>query len=272
MPEIAEVRVVANTLKKQLLNKKITKVHVYYDKMIENEIDYFMSNIENKTIKDIKTYGKWIMFDLGDKTMLSHLRMEGKYFYVPNDTPLNKHIHVTFELDDGCSLRYQDVRKFGKMKLVDTDKVFEDDAIKKLGLEPDDKNLNASYLISKLKNKAIPIKEALLDQTIINGLGNIYANEVLYTSRINPFKPSSNITMDEASRIIDASNKIITRSYELGGCTIRSYTSSLGVIGHYQDELFVQSRQGLPCRKCNAKIMRKKLNGRSVFYCPNCQK
>lgn len=272
MPEIAEVRVVKDTLKKQILNKKITKVKVLYKDMIVSDYNAFITNIENTTIKDITTCGKWIIFNLGEYSLLSHLRMEGKYFYVKSNTKIDKHIHVIFTLDNGMDLRYNDVRKFGKMELVKTKDVYNTECIKKLGIEPDNNKLNSKYLLEKFKGKSIPIKETLLDQTIINGLGNIYANEVLFASGINPLKKTSEITKSEADKIVESSRRIIKRSTELGGCTIRSYTSSLGVIGHYQDELKVQSRESLPCFNCNTPIKRIKISGRSTFYCEKCQK
>lgn len=272
MPEIAEVRVVRDVLKKQLVGRKIEKVKILYSGIIDQDVKTFTNNLEKKTFHDVTTIGKWLVFNLGDKSMLSHLRMEGKYFFVPSNSEITKHDHVIFSLDNGYDLRYNDVRKFGKMLALDTKDIYKCPQINKLGYEPDDKRLTTSYLLNKLNDKKIPIKEALLDQTIINGLGNIYANEVLFASRINPFKKASEVTKEEASRIISSSLKIITKSYELGGTTIKSYTSSLGVIGHYQDELKVQSRENLPCSICNTPIKRKKINGRSTFYCENCQK
>lgn len=272
MPEIAEVRVVVHTLKKQLIGKKIKKVNILYSGIIAKDKDNFASILEGRTFTDINTCGKWIIFNLGDKSLLSHLRMEGKYFYVPSDEEYRKHEHIIFSLDNGMDLRYEDVRKFGKMEIVDTDKVYETDCIKKLGLEPESKDLTPNYLLDKFMSKSEPIKNALLDQSIINGLGNIYANEVLFESRINPNRESSSITKEEVKKIIDNSLKIVTKSYEMGGCTIRSYTSSLGVIGHYQDELKVQGREGKPCFICGSPIKRCKISGRSTFYCENCQK
>jgi len=272
MPEIAEVRVVANTLKRQLLNKKIDKVQILYQGIILGNKEKFVEEITGKAIKDITTYGKWLMFDLGKYTLLSHLRMEGKYFYVKTDTEVGKHDHVIFELDNGMDLRYNDVRKFGKMELVKTEDVFASPNISKLGLEPDNTELTPNYLINKLKNKNKPIKTLLLDQSIISGLGNIYANEVLFYSNINPLKEASKLTIKEEEKIIFFSKEIIKKSYELGGCTIKSYTSSLNVKGKYQDELKVHMRENLPCIICGEKIDKMKIDGRSTYYCPNCQK
>jgi len=272
MPEIAEVRVVANTLKKQILNTKIKKVKVMYSGIIVGNKINFASFLEGKTIKDITTCGKWLIFNLGNISLLSHLRMEGKYFYVSSTREIGKHEHIIFSLDNDMDLRYEDVRKFGRMQIVDTDKVYETECIKKLGFEPENKNLTPEYLLEKFKKKKLPIKTVLLDQSIINGLGNIYANEVLFEAKINPFRSANTIKKCEAKKIIDAARKIVTRSFELGGCTIRSYTSGLGVIGHFQDELKVQGREGKPCYVCGKSIKRCKIGGRSTFYCEKCQK
>lgn len=273
MPEIAEVRVVAKTLKKSLIGKKIDRVNdAIYPRIIQSDIDEFKSTLAGRTIEDIRTCGKWLIFDLGEYSFLSHLRMEGKYFYVPRDKEIEKHTHIIFELDDGMDLRYNDVRKFGRMLLVKTREISECEAIHKLGFEPDDDRLSAEYLKEKFKNKEQAIKTTLLDQTIINGLGNIYANEVLFAAGINPFRKTKTITVEEMKKIIEEGKRIIKKSTEVGGCTIRSYTSSLGVIGHYQDYLKVHGKKDEPCSKCASPIKKDRIDGRSVYYCPKCQK
>lgn len=272
MPEIAEVRVVASTLKRQILNKKIEDIKIIYSRMIDGNIEEFSKNIKGKIFKDIKTCGKWLIFDLGEYSLLSHLRMEGKYFYVPSDDEVNKHTHVIFKLENGMDLRYDDVRKFGKMHLVKTSEVYETECIEKLGYEPEDERLTSNYLLEMFKGKKKPIKTVLLDQSIINGLGNIYANEVLFASGINPLREPNSISIEEANKIIEVSRQIVSRSFELGGCTIRSYTSGLGVIGHYQDELKVHGKENNPCIICKKPIKRIKIGGRSTYYCEKCQK
>ncbi len=272
MPEMPEVRVVRDTLKKSLVGKRIEKISVLYPRIIEGNMDEFIKKLEGQTFRDVRSIGKWLVFDLGEYSFLSHLRMEGKYFYEDSDAPIEKHTHVVFYLDGDKSLRYNDVRKFGRMELVKTDEINEAESIKKLGLEPDNSNLSSNYLIENFKSRNKPIKSVLLDQTIINGLGNIYANEVLFASRINPFREASSISKKEADAIIKNAREITTKSYEEGGCTIRSYTSSLGVIGHYQDYLFVHGKEGCPCKICGALIKKVKIDGRSAYYCENCQK
>lgn len=271
MPEIAEIKVVGKTLKKSLIGKKINKIKVLYPRIIVGDVNDFTKKLEGCTFKNIKTYGKWLIFDLGEYSFLSHLRMEGKYFFVERTKPIEKHTHVVFELEGDMDLRYNDVRKFGRMELVESTKIFENPSIKKLGFEPEDESLTVDYLLNKFTKKDIPIKTALLDQTIINGLGNIYANEVLFASSIHPLRDASSITKEEAKKIINTSRTITKKSFEVGGCTIRSYTSSLGVIGHYQDYLKVHGKQGQKC-PCGSIIEKIKIDGRSSYFCPKCQK
>jgi len=211
MPEIAEVRVVAKSLKRQILGKKIKDIKILYPKIINGDIHIFSQKLLNCNFTDIKTNGKWLIFELGEYAFLSHLRMEGKYFYVKSNSTISKHTHVIFRLDNGMDLRYDDVRKFGKIELVKKSLVNENEHIKKLGIEPDDKNLNINYLKEKFKKNKKPIKTVLLDQTIINGLGNIYANEVLYSAGINPLRETSSIKDHEAKKIIEEAKRIITK-------------------------------------------------------------
>lgn len=271
MPEIAEVKTVAKVLKKQILNKKIKEIKILYNGIITNEEKYFKNCLINNEIKDIKTKGKWLLFYLNDYVLLSHLRMEGKYFIKKHEEKVNKHEHIIIMFDD-FDLRYHDTRKFGKMTIIKYDEIDTIECLKKLGPEPFDKTLTKEYLFEKIHNKKNAIKTLLLDQTIINGLGNIYANEVLYESRINPKRLGTSITLEECKNIIESSQKIVKKATEMGGTTIKSYTSSLGVEGKYQKYLKVHTKENDLCQRCNYKIEKIKLNGRSTYYCPKCQK
>ena len=272
MPELAEVETVRNVLKKQILNKKILDVKVLYSNMIESDLEEFKSILVGKTFNDILRKGKWLIFDLDGYYLISHLRMEGKYFIKPESDKIEKHEHIIFKLSDGNTLRYHDTRKFGRMRLLKHDELKICTEIQKQGLEPGDKNLTGKYLIEKFKGKRLPIKTTLLDQTITSGLGNIYVDEVLFKSNINPLKETNKITLEEANRICESAEVIIKKAIENGGTTIRSYTSSLGVTGHYQDYLQVHKRENQECYVCKSKIKRVKINGRSTYFCPKCQK
>lgn len=272
MPEIAEVETVRNTLKKQILHKRIKEVKILYEKMIEGKKEEFKENLIGDEFIDIKRRGKWLIFELNNHYLLSHLRMEGKYFLKTEQEPIEKHEHVIITFLDNTDLRYHDTRKFGRMSLIKKEELETNEKIKKQGYEPGEKDLTVEYLLNKFKNKNIAIKTLLLDQTIISGLGNIYANEVLFASNINPFKKGKEITKVEVKRIINSSNKIIKKAIELGGTTIKSYTSSLGVTGRFQQELMVHKKENEECKICHTLIKNDKINGRSTYYCPCCQK
>ncbi len=271
MPEIAEVRTVANTLNKRIVGKRIERVDVIYKRIIEDDIEEFKSKVEGQYIKSVSNYGKYIFFVLGEYTILSHLRMEGKYFIKSADDKIEKHEHIVFHLDDGMTLRYHDTRKFGRMRVLKTDELYKSEELSKLGIEPDNKSLTKEYVYNEIHKKKKPIKALLLDQTIINGLGNIYTDEVLFAANIHPETLGSSVTLDECEKIVDACNRIITKATESGGTTIRSYTSSLGVYGSYQEFLMVHTKAKEKCKVCGSIIEKIRVGGRGTYFCPKCQ-
>ena len=271
MPELPEVETVKEVLKKQILNKEFKFVDIYLPKIIGESDDELETTLPGQKINDIKRRGKWIIFDLDNYYLLSHLRMEGKYF-IKGLEDKEKHEHVIFTFTDDTSLRYHDTRQFGKLHLYNKKDYNLIKPLAKLGPEPWDENLTVKYLKEKLKTKRIPIKSSLLDQTILVGLGNIYVNEVLFLSNVNPIRPSNKVTNKELKVIIENTKKVLEKAIISGGTTIRSYTSSLGVTGMFQNELYVHEREGEPCHVCQTKIEKIKVGGRGTYFCKNCQK
>jgi len=277
MPEIAEVETVRQVLRKRILKKQVKSVNILYDRIIESDLETFKKTVPGLEFKEIMRRGKWLLFDLGDYYLCSHLRMEGKYFVKDHTEPIDKHEHVIFELNDGKDLRYADVRKFGRMDLVKKDLLNTVEGVQKQGREPVDNEmctdkLTKEYLYEKVHDKKLPLKELLLDQTIISGLGNIYADEVAFGAKLNPLIEGNRLSLNDCQRIVESANKIIEKAILEGGTTIRSYTSSLGVTGNYQNFLMVHKREGEPCKDCGSEIKRIKVGGRSTYYCPKCQK
>ena len=272
MPEIAEVETVRNTLKNLILNKEIKSVNVIYPKMLESNVEEFKKLLPGRKFIDIKRVGKWLIFDLGDYYLLSHLRMEGKFFVKNHDDEINKHEHIIITFTDNTDLRYHDTRKFGRMNLIKKEDLGKTEAIKKQGIEPISPDLTKEYLYDKIHSKHLPMKTILLDQTIIAGLGNIYADEVLFASKIHPLTKGCDITLNDCKRIKESSKKIIEEAIKYSGTTIRSYTSEEGVSGLFQNSLNVHKRENEKCKECGFVIVREKINGRSSYYCPNCQK
>ena len=272
MPELPEVETVKESLKLKLIGKKIKSVNILWDNIIAYPSkEEFAKEIGKKTIIDIKRRGKFLMFDLEQYYLLSHLRMEGKYFFKNHEEVINKHEHVIFDLGNNEELRYMDTRKFGKMYLIKKDEIDNIGPLKELGLEPWDDNLNSQYLLNNYKNKKISIKTVLLDQSIIVGIGNIYADEILFLSRINPLKASNLISEEECSDIIKYTREVLGKAIKMGGSTIRTYSSVDGVHGLFQNELLVHSKDKGNCPICNEKIEKIRVGGRGTYYCPKCQ-
>lgn len=273
MPEKPEVITVANTLKDKLIGKKITGCNIYWDNIIAYpSTDEFKKKIIEQKINDIKTRGKFIVMTLDNDSLLIHLRMEGKFTFRKINDDRNKHEHVEFILNKEISFRYHDVRKFGKMYLIPTKDLEKVKPLCDLGLEFDDKNLTKEYLYKKIHNKKLPIKTVLLDQSIITGIGNIYDDEILFMSKISPLRKASDITLEECDLIIKNCREVLRKAIKLGGTTIRSFTSSEGVHGLFQNELLVHSKGGKPCPVCGNILLKTRVGGRGTHYCATCQK
>ena len=272
MPEKPEVVTVANTLKRQILGKTITDCQVFWDNIIAYpSVCEFKEEVIGQKILDITTRGKWIVLELSRDLLLIHLRMEGKFFFRNVDDSKNKHEHVFFTLDSKISFRFHDVRKFGKMYLLDKKDAYSRKPLCELGLEYDDPRLDASYLYQAIHSKRLPIKTVLLDQSIITGIGNIYDDEILFLSRISPLRKADKITKKECDKIISNTKKVLTEAIKMGGTTIKSFTSSEGVHGLFQNELSVHGKVG-PCPVCGRDTVKIKVGGRGTYYCPHCQK
>ena len=269
MPELPEVETVKEKLKKELLHKRINNIKIFYDGIIATDINAFKKNIINEEIVDIKRRGKFLIFELEKFYLVSHLRMEGKYFIKNINDEISKHEHVIFYFDD-FTLRYHDTRKFGKMYLVEKDKLLTDTPLSHIGLEPWDSLLTVNYLKEKFNNNH-HIKTLLLDQDIIAGIGNIYADEILFKSMINPMKHGKDLSDDELNNIIINTKLVLEQGIKNKGTTIHSF-SSLGGIGNNQNYLLVHTRVGEKCANCGNIIVKTRVNGRGTYYCPVCQK
>ena len=274
MPELPEVETVRRTLVNWSQNKVIKDVIIHYNNVLEDiTFDEFKTKIVNQKINDVSRMGKYLLFNLDDYVLISHLRMEGKYFYLDSldneDEYIKKHKIITFVLDNGY-LIYHDVRKFGKMKLVLNDKYLEDKSLSKLAKEPFDMSGNQLYNKIHKLNKCI--KGCLLDQSIIAGLGNIYVDEVLFDSSILPTRLASKISLDECNKLIDSSVKILNKAIELKGSTIATYHFNGNESGSFQNQHKVYGKKGTKCSKCGNILEKMVVVGRGTYYCPNCQK
>lgn len=268
MPELPEVETIRRLLSRLVANKTIERVEVYRAKNIIGNAEDFASRLQSLTLKEMKRKGKWLAFVFSPFVVLSHLRMEGKYFFEPTPEERGKHDILRFFFTDGSALLYQDVRKFGRLELIPESELSARYA--ELGEEPFD--LTGDQLWRRLQGKRIPLKQAIMDQTIVAGIGNIYADETLFACKLNPLMPANKASQEDCDAIIAASRRILTTAIEEGGSTIRSYHPGKGINGAMQLHLNAYGRSGLPCPRCGAKLRRTTVNNRGTAYCPICQK
>ena len=278
MPELPEVETIKRGLSKFIIKKKLTKTTILCAKS-------FVGTPVTGTVKAIRRFGKALIIDLDNgKSLMIHLRMTGQLIYDgkerfaaghPSDNFIdelpNKQTRVVLEFDYE-PLFFNDQRKFGFIKVIDTNKVEQDTFIKKLAKEP--WQMSSDEFYEKLqKHKNSPIKAVLLDQTIICGLGNIYADESLFMSKIHPATKAGALTKKEVSTLLDMAAKAMDTAIDSGGSTMKDYVKADGTKGDYLDK-FAQifNRTGKPCLVCGTKIEKIRVAGRGTHICPNCQR
>ncbi|WP_088838752.1 MULTISPECIES: DNA-formamidopyrimidine glycosylase [unclassified Listeria] len=273
MPELPEVENVRSTLSDLIISKKIDQVTVNVTKMIvQPEADEFVHLLVGEKFEAVRRRGKFLIFDLTNCSILAHLRMEGKFRLHHETDEVSKHTHVIFHFTDQTELRFLDVRKFGTLELIEKFGEAKTRSIQKLGPEPLDAQFLKAPFAAGLKKTTRAIKTVLLDQKLVAGVGNIYADEICFMAKVMPTRPANSLTNTEITRIYEATKTIMAEAVELGGSTIRTYVNSEGKLGRYQEKLFVYGQSGEPCPICGTEIEKIKLNGRGTHFCPKCQK
>ncbi len=271
MPELPEVETVRKGLEKLVVGKRIQKVEITYPRMVLTGADSLCEVLVGQEICEVKRRGKYLLIYLTDFVLISHLRMEGKYNYFPDQVPENKHFHAFFTFTDGSHLVYQDVRKFGTLELLTKEQVGDYFLSKKLGPEPTTEDFDYECFAVQLAKSKKPIKAHLLDQTLVVGLGNIYVDEALFQAGIHPARTSQSLSTKESKALHQAIIAVLQLGVEKGGSTIRTYKNALGMDGTMQDYLQVYGKQGQECPRCQAEMMKFQLSGRGTHICPKCQ-
>tara|TARA_B100000886_G_scaffold34325_2_gene21376 strand:- start:1947 stop:2816 length:870 start_codon:yes stop_codon:yes gene_type:complete len=289
MPELPEVEVVKRSLQRKILNLNIKKVKIN-DGNLRYKVDKIgFSKLIGKKIKKIKRRSKYLIFQI-DNThkILVHLGMTGKFFFVDNKDnkfktsfyySLNykkdrKHDRVIFFLNKKQKLIYNDVRKFGFIKIYNSSLIAKTQHLVNLGPEPLQNNWNSLYLKKFINGRKRSIKNILMDQKCVSGLGNIYVNEILFFSRIKPTRKVNQLNNSELKKIVKFSKKILKNSIKLGGSTIKDFSIENGKKGIFQEHLKVYGRENQNCSNvdCNLKIVRTIISNRATFFCKKCQK
>ena len=271
MPELPEVETVRRGLMELVQGETITEILVYYPQIITNDTEEFKIKLQGQKIEQIKRRGKYLIFELTDYDILSHLRMEGKYQMLEHVEDRDKHTHVIFNFASGKHLAYRDVRKFGRMTLYPKGEALHSKSILQLGPEPTAQDFALDTFMAKLKKARKPIKPLLLEQKLVTGLGNIYVDEVLFKAGIHPERAANSLTETEMTQLHHQIIQTLQTAIKYRGTTIRSYENAFGENGTYQNHLEVYGRAGEPCVKCGTEIQKIKLGGRGTHFCPNCQ-
>ncbi|MCI9040441.1 bifunctional DNA-formamidopyrimidine glycosylase/DNA-(apurinic or apyrimidinic site) lyase [Dubosiella newyorkensis] len=273
MPEAPEVQTVLSTLEHQIKGVKILKAKIYHEKLSANmEAETMCKSLKGQSIESFFRIGKYLGFETQDYDWICHLRMEGKFYLMDAiPEPKDKHIHAIFTLADGRYLCYHDTRKFGRMYLYPkTQDKASLPCFQKIG--KDYLEMSGHELYEKTRKIKREIKFVLLDQSIMAGIGNIYADEILFASRLDPRTPANHLDEHDCDEIVAQTKRILQGATRAGGTTIRSYTSSLGVSGRFQLELKAHKQEGKECPICKGTIEKIKVNQRSTYLCPHCQK
>ncbi|NJN73711.1 MAG: DNA-formamidopyrimidine glycosylase [Limnothrix sp. RL_2_0] len=276
MPELPEVETVRRGLEQISVGQVFTGAEILLSKTLAapGDADYFLGAIKGLKIQAWQRRGKYLLGILSDRSHLGvHLRMTGKFLWTTRDTALQKHTRVRLFFEGDRELRFVDTRTFGRMWWVPAGTAVETviTGLTRLGVEPLSPDFTVAYLRDRCKNRQRPMKTFLLDQAIIAGLGNIYADESLFKARILPTRKASNLKSKEIKLLHEAIIEILETSIAQGGTTFSDFVSTTGTNGNYGGMALTYGRTGEPCRMCGAPIERIKLGGRSTHFCSNCQ-
>lgn len=273
MPELPEVETVRKSLQVLVVGKTINKVEVRLPRIIRTPADAraFEFMMESLTITEVSRRGKFLLIHVPPYILVSHLRMEGRFGLYAKEDPIEKHTHVIFHFTDQTELRYKDVRQFGTMDLLTPGTLHQIEGLRTMGPEPLSEEFKPEVLWSLLQKKNRNLKAALLDQSFLAGLGNIYVDEALFEAGLHPETLCGLLTKEECKRLYDAIRRILSASVEVGGSSVKSYVNGYGQTGGFQFHLQVYAREGAPCVKCGTQILKTRVAGRGTHLCSQCQ-
>lgn len=276
MPELPEVELVAKSLNKLVSSRKIIAAELRRERLapFDSPSD-FAGKLKNSKINFVHRRGKHVLFDLNsNQTLITHLRMSGRFMLLPAERELPKHTHAVFYLEDDSRLAFQDQRHFGLMKIVETDKLREAKEIKNLAPEPFSEEFSPHYLREVFSKSKKSLKEILLDQTKVCGLGNIYASESLFLAGINPRVSANRLSARKTNVLFEKIREVLAESIWHGSTMNVNPENIDGSYygGAYENQWRVYDRENAPCVKCRTAIKRIKQSGRSSYFCPKCQK
>ncbi|MBQ1425479.1 MAG: bifunctional DNA-formamidopyrimidine glycosylase/DNA-(apurinic or apyrimidinic site) lyase [Succinivibrionaceae bacterium] len=271
MPELPEVEVTKTGLMPLLQERTVKRVNVY-NANLRFKITEDLKNVENHKITGLYRRAKYIIVSTdGGGSFVIHLGMTGHLKVIQVSQPLVKHDHYEMILDNGMSLRYNDPRRFGAIVWTSGDPL-ELPFLSRLGVEPLTDDLNPVYLLKELRKRKTNLKQTLMNNEIVVGIGNIYASEILFSCNISPCRRADSVTENECELLVEQIKLTLQSSIEQGGTTIRDFSQVDGKPGYFVQKLKVYGKSGEPCPCCGSEIIHIVQGQRSTYYCPNCQK
>lgn len=274
LPELPEAETIRRGLEEVAIGLKIVNVEVPVSQVLRMPPEAFAARVTGATISKIGRRAKMVLIFLSTgETLLFHLMMSGSLLYMPADAPGREKAQVIFVLDNGHEIRYRDPRKFGYVKVLETDDISKAPELSHIGIEPLSDEFTLETFKSMLrKHPRVKVKALLLNQSFVAGIGNIYADEVLFYARVHPSRLAGTLSDEEIERLHEGIRKILAKSIELKGSTIATYSGALGERGTFPDLFKVYGRTGEPCEGCGGTVSKIKVAGRGTHICLSCQK
>ena len=277
MPELPEVESLRQMLARSIVGRSFHRATVRETRLRRSVTADLSSALAGRTVEQIRRRAKYLLIEVtGEQVMLVHLGMSGSLTHRRqgfDSCQLDpRHDHIEFALDDGSVLVYNDPRRFGLIKIVPRTELSNIAELKDLGPEPLGREFDAGYLWQVTRNRTATIKNLLMDQQVVAGVGNIYASEILFRAGIRPARRGGRVTRGESDRIVRMTKEVLREAIGSRGTTFRSYRDSRGEPGRFARRLRVYDREGKPCLHCGTPIRAVVLGQRSTYYCPRCQK
>lgn len=274
MPELPEVETIVNDLRPHLVGRTIVRCELLFPTIVRHpEPEVFIDSVAGQRIESVSRRGKYIFIGLeNDLLLVVHLGMTGQLRLVEPTTPLEKHTHVVFDLDNRLQLRYRDPRRFGRLLLGTKEALLQSKTMPRLGPEPIDPDFAADELYRRLRRRRAALKAVLLDQSAIAGVGNIYADESLHRARLRPDRLAGSVSKKSAQRLHESLRESLQAAIQNRGSSVDTYRDAWGEIGGQQEKLLVYGRAGEPCFTCGRPLSVIRIAGRSTVFCRHCQR
>lgn len=271
MPELPEVETVRAGLTDLIVGQTIDAVNIYQGKLRYPVPEQLAALLAGQKVSALQRRAKYLLLRVATGSVIIHLGMSGRLCWLPEIAPTQKHDHVDFLLSNGSCLRYHDPRRFGMILWHPGAQPLEHRLLNSLGPEPLGSEFTGDYLFNISRNKKRPIKTFIMDNHIVVGVGNIYANEALFKAGIHPERHAGTLTAGEYSRLADIIKQVLRAAIKAGGTTLQDFVNGEGKPGYFQQQLFVYGREGQPCLSCGTMLVKKRIGQRSAFFCPHCQ-